>query len=291
MRDGAQRSDGVGTAPRTATRTLQDAGAFVLLALALSWTPWIALLVTTGDPLAGPVSTTLWNAGGFGLPAAAVLFVAVTGGRAGLRRLLSTLVAWRLGRWYAVLLLPLPVALLAVVLTVAFGPASLDVAGPLSWLLLPLFFAGGTLLGGFEEVAWRGYLLPRLQDRVSALTASIVIGLVWSLWHAPLFLLQSTSQATTSPLWFTLQAVALSVILTWMYNSTGGSLLLAVLFHGVVNGWYEAMVRNLAPDTAGGFMGPAALLFTLIAAWLVWRHRSGDLAARPRVRWADATTA
>ena len=263
------------------------AAGFVLVAFVFSWAPWIALLATTADPFSGPASLALWIVGGFGPPIAAVVVVAASSGRAGLRRLLRGLLAWRLGAWYLVLLLPLPVVVAAVLYMVATGQAALELAGVGHWLLLPVMMLGGILLGGSEEIGWRGYLLPRLQDRIGALTASLIIGIVWAAWHAPLFLLETTSQAAFSPTWFTLHAVALTVLLTWMYNGSGGNLLLAVLFHGVINGWYNAVVAGVAPEAAAGFLGPVAVLLTLIAAWLVLRHGPAHLSARPRRGWHE----
>lgn len=258
---------------------------FVLAALACSWLPWLALVLTTGDPLADPRSTLLWIAGGYGPPVAAILVVAIHQGRTGLRRLLGGLLRWRWGRWYLVLLLPMPIAFMAVLTAVARGQATLEVAGAGTWLLMPAMLAGGVVLGGFEEIGWRGYLLPLLQERVGALTASVAIGLVWALWHAPLFYLESTSQASFSPVWFTVHAVALSVVLTWAYNGSGGSLLLAVLLHGAANGWYEVAVSGLAPDAVAGFLPPATVLWALTALWLLRRHGPAALAGRPRQRW------
>lgn len=106
-----------------------------------------------------------------------------------------------------------------------------------------------------------------------------------ALWHAPLFFLESTSQASSSPFWFTIHAVALSVILTWIYNGTAGSLLLVVLFHGTTNGWYEWVIAGLAPDAATGFLGPAGLMLALLAAWLIFRHGPANLSALPRRGW------
>jgi uncharacterized protein len=251
----------------------------------LSWVPWLVLLASTGDPFAGPGSMLLWIAGGYGPPAAAFVVVALDEGRSGVSRLVGDLARWRLGRWYLVLLLPLPVVIVAVGATVVAGDAALDVAGLTHWMLVPAMLLGGALLGGLEEVGWRGYLLPTLQHRTSALTASVTIGLVWALWHAPLFLLTSTSQASFSPLWFTLHAVALSVVLTWAYNATGGSLLLAVLLHGTVNGWYEVGIGGLAPEAAASFLRPAAVVLLVVAGWLVVRRGAADLAAQPRNRW------
>jgi uncharacterized protein len=260
--------------PRPGRPGWQRGAAFVLLTFVCSWTPWLALVATTGDALAGPGSTALWVAGGYGPTVAALLAAGLLDGRAGLRELIGGLRRWRLGRWYLALVLPLPVALVAVLVTVSVGPASLDIAGLGHWVLLPFMMLSGVLFGGLEEVGWRGYLLPRLQPAVGPLVASVVIGLVWALWHAPLFLLASTSQASFSPVWFTLHAVALSLVLTWVYNGPGGSVLMAVLFHGVVNGSYDAAVGGLAPEALDGFLAPATVAFAVIATVPIARaHR------------------
>lgn len=263
---------------------------FVVLAFGLSWVPWLTILVTTGDPFADPVSVALFVGGGFGPTLAGVILAGVSQGRTGLRRLGRDLTRRRLGRWYGLLLVPLPVVVIAVAVTVPLGEASWELAGAAHLILLPSALLGGLVLGGFEEIGWRGFLQPRLQDHVTALTGSVVVGLVWAIWHAPLFFLESTSQASSSPFWFTVHAVALSVILTWLYNGTAGSLLLVVLFHGTTNGWYEWVIAGLAPDAASGFLGPAGLMMALLAAWLIFRHGSANLATLPRRGWRRDTS-
>jgi uncharacterized protein len=270
----------VASPPRSAPATWQRAGVFVLLTFACSWVPWLTLVATTGDPLAGAGSTALWLAGGFGPTVAAVLTAALLEGRPGVARLLAGLRRWRVGRWYLVLLLPPVVALAAVLVTVMAGPADLELAGFGHWALLPVLLLGGTLFGGFEEVGWRGYLLPNLRVRLGPLIASVVIGLVWAVWHAPLFWLTSTSQASLSPTWFALHAVALSLVLTWLYEGSGGSLLLAVLFHGMVNGSNDAVVGGLAPAALDGFLAPATLAFTAVAAAVFLRRPSASRSVR-----------
>ena len=245
----------------------------MLLTFACSWVPWLGLVVTTGDPFAGPGSLVLWMVGGYGPTVAAVVAAALFDGRDGVGHLLAGLRRWRLGRWYLVLVLPLPVALVAVLVVVATGPASIEVAGLGHWVLLPAMMLGGVLFGGLEEIGWRGYLLERVQPSLGPIVASVVIGLVWALWHAPLFWLATTSQASLSPGWFTLHAVALSLVLTWLYNGSGGSVLLAVLFHGVVNGAYDAVVGGVAPAALGGFLAPATLAFAGIAVAAFLRPR------------------
>jgi membrane protease YdiL (CAAX protease family) len=91
----------------------------------------------------------------------------------------------------------------------------------------------GSALG--EEIGWRGYVLPRLQSRMSALSASLLIAPIWGLWHLPLWLAGDPVRTPTFYVPFFVAVFALSVILTWVYNSTGGSLLMVVLAHATFN--------------------------------------------------------
>ena len=90
----------------------------------------------------------------------------------------------------------------------------------------PLPLAGGVLFGGLEEVGWRGPLQPLLQARRSGLAAAVLVGVVGSVWHAPWFLLASTTQAATSWVWFTIGGIALAVLFAWVWNRSRGNLLL-----------------------------------------------------------------
>jgi uncharacterized protein len=114
------------------------------------------------------------------------------------------------------------------------GPAiNVGVALLTVMITLVFFIFPGSALG--EEIGWRGYALPRLQYRRSALSASLILGVIWTFYHLPLFF---TGQAFRSPsilVPFIISTIALSVILTWVYNSTGGSLLMVVLLHAAAN--------------------------------------------------------
>ena len=84
-----------------------------------------------------------------------------------------------------------------------------------------------------ERAGEAGYALPRLQTRYGALTASIILGLFWGCWHLPAWLLPGSTQAGLSFPVFLVSVVATSVIFTWLYNSTGGSLLLIIVLHTI----------------------------------------------------------
>ncbi|MFO0985386.1 MAG: CPBP family intramembrane glutamic endopeptidase, partial [Planctomycetota bacterium] len=139
---------------------------------------------------------------------------------------------------------------------------------------------GEGLIGAalFEEIGWRGFALPHLQRRCSALVSSLIIGLVWALWHFPNFVAFTPSMLAA----FVPKLMALSLIFTWVYNSTGGSLFAVVLLHGAIiasSKLFEgpdAQV-SLRQDVIGG------LLYALIAAGLVWRYGAANLSWRDRV--------
>ena len=252
------------------------AAAFVLLALSCSWAPWLLLAATGGDPMAGPVATALWVLGGLGPAIATLILVWRAEGREGMARLGRSLGRWRFGRAGWLLLVPLPVAVTGVGVLAALDRVSLEPAVAATLPLLPVFLLSGVVLGGLEEVGWRGYLQPLLQVRYPGVTAALVVGAVWSLWHAPLFLLEGTSQAATSAATFTLGALALSVLFAWVWNSSGGNLLLLVLLHAALNGWYSATVQGMAPTaTDAGFGTVTTALAGVLAVALLLRVGGG----------------
>jgi membrane protease YdiL (CAAX protease family) len=208
---------------------------FFLLVFILTWVVWVPR--ASGAPLGVLGQAWTW------IPAiAALLAAALTGGRGALRELGSRLVRWRVGwQWYVVVILGPAVFSLAVAgIYTLFGgswaeaapPAIL--AGPL--LLLPLFLAILTLTDGLgEELAWRGFALPRLLTRYNALVASVVLGVIWALWHLPLLWTEGNGMFHL-PVWLLLlDLTAKSILFTWVFLHTRGSVLIAMLFHGATN--------------------------------------------------------
>ena len=135
--------------------------------------------------------------------------------------------------------------------------------------------------GGLEEIGWRGFALPRLQAEYSALTASLLLGVVWITWHAPLFVVPGAIQTELNPLPFLIQGLALAVVFTWLYNSTRGSLLLVVLLHGTVNAWLTS-VWFLRAGVSSGTLWLFAGLLGMIAVCLVVVYGRENLSHRHR---------
>src|SRR5215208_6776678 len=203
---------------------------FFLLVFIITWVVWVPR--ASGAPLGVVGQAWTWA------PAiAALLAAALTGGRGALRELGSRLVRWQ---WYLVVILGPAAFSLAVagVYTLLGGswaeapPALLE--GPL--LLLPLFLLILTLTDGLgEELAWRGFALPRLLPRYTALVARLVLGVLWALWHLPLLWTEGGPMYQL-PVWLLLlDLTAKAVLFTWVFLHTRGSVLIAMLFHGATN--------------------------------------------------------
>jgi membrane protease YdiL (CAAX protease family) len=207
---------------------------------------------------------------GYLVPSAvAILLVAVLHGRAGVRKLLRRLLMWRVGAgwWVAVVLLStLSVAAVGLSVLVGGDTPDLDVTIPgVVFLFLFSIFPGSA---GGEEIGWRGFALPHLQRAGSALAASVVLGAAWGVWHLPLYLLGTDNRPLgLFPAWVLL-TVAASVILTWMYNGTGGSLLIVVLFHAASNLPLTVLLEPLEDQVAQPFLIYVALM-VLAAAFVV----------------------
>jgi membrane protease YdiL (CAAX protease family) len=196
--------------------------AFFVLAYVLTW--WIYPLLKF-SPLLGLF-------GLFGPALAAIIMAAATGGKAGVKALLSRVVLWRVGLpWYVIALgLPTVLSIATAGLSYLLGASKSIQVGALTVLELVLF----VLVVG-EELGWRGYALPLLLEKRSAVTASLILGLLWGLWHLPTFVVPGTPQYGLPLAAFVLLTIEYSILMTWVFLHTLGSVLIATLFHGAIN--------------------------------------------------------
>jgi uncharacterized protein len=167
---------------------------------------------------------------------AAFVMTGATEGRAGVRSFLRRFVLWRVGLgWYLFALIGIPLILVLSVIIMPGPLASFQGLGALAPLsLLPLlgFSVYAFLLGPLgEEPGWRGFALPRLQSLHGPLVGSLILGVLWALWHLPLFFTPWNTLTTFNVVMFVLATTCLSIIYTWAFNNTKGSLLIAILIH------------------------------------------------------------
>jgi membrane protease YdiL (CAAX protease family) len=210
-----------------------------------------------------------------GPPLAAIIMTAAIEGAAGVRRLLGRIVLWRVGvQWY---LFAIPgIFVISLLGTIVLPGALASYHAPSTGFLLniPLIFVVSFLIGPlFEEVGWRGFALPRMQRLQGPLIGSLLLGLLWACWHLPLFLVpdfasQNGGLSLASFSMLALGAIAISIIMTWVFNNTRGSLLIIMLIHnsvnvsqGVVSGLFPGVNSNL--NILIGF-GVTALVIVLV---------------------------
>jgi membrane protease YdiL (CAAX protease family) len=217
---------------------------FFLLAYLISWSISLfarpGLLPFTTPPVVVGLSGLLYH---FGPALAGLIMAAMEGGRTGVGALLRPLGWLKVGiGWYVfIIFYPLALRLTAVGINQLLGgsmPAFFDTAStglPPGNLLVTgvMVFLGTLILAGLaEEIGWRGYALPRLQNRYTALVASLILGLIWAPWHY-----NPLNFPLIRPIlpWHVLSVLGMTILLTWVYNSTGGSLGMVVLFHTFSN--------------------------------------------------------
>ncbi len=271
-----------------------DSGLAVYFALAfvLAWVFWVPAALSEQGAVGGSPPTAMLVVLGTFAPSVAAVLVAARKGGAGARPLLGQLLRWRVGPgWYAVALFgPAALMLVAIGLHVALGGAVPDFPEPSRWPLVAVNLVLVLLVGGplGEELGWRGFALPRLQARHGALRASVVLGVVWALWHLPLFAVPGAPQGQVPFLLFVAQAVALSVFFAWAYNGSAGSLPIVLLLHASVNTWAGAL--RILPEATGSLLPwiLATALACLVAVALVLAYGSSTLSRAPRpdeTRW------
>lgn len=257
---------------------------FFGLAYGVSWTIWAPILAAERGWVAWDVPYALYYVGSLGPLTAALLITGSTRGRSGVRLLLGRIVQWRVGLSYYAFATLVPAILFGSAVVVdrvlvgvwpdvsRLGQADyLPEVGPIAVLAIWLMTYG---LG--EETGWRGFALPHLQRRRTAASATLILGVLWALWHLPAFFFRDTYMALGVlgfPA-FMVMMVFTAMVFTWLYNSTAGSLLIVILFHGVFN-W-------LSVSEAGGRFASVVMSAPMVAWALYVVRRYGQESAAPR---------
>jgi membrane protease YdiL (CAAX protease family) len=281
--------------------------AFFVLACAGSWIAALPLVLAQNGlgllpytiPEIGLVPLAEW----FAIPAsllgptlASLTVTAITGGKAGRGQLLRRYVLWRVGvRWYLLVIVGVPLIQL-VCSSVFLGTAPLT-AFIRQW---PLFFTTYLLniliiavaVQIWEEGGWSGYAVPTLQQRFGAWRSTLILGPLWALFHLPFFfvpgqIFDQKVGAITMVVQMGLLiilAVLTRIIMTWIFNNTKGSILLAILLHSALdasNSGSDYITHLLSPSQITGYSLGATLLFPLAAAVLLLILTKGRLSYKP----------
>jgi membrane protease YdiL (CAAX protease family) len=257
--------------------------AFFIGAYAITWGIWFPVLtaIDRGWIAYDTTAILVLVAGSFGPPVSAAIVTYLTGGS--LKGWFSQVLRWRVAPrwWLAALGLPLVLyALMAGVHLLLGGELNWGEVNPLASIplaYLNIFIWGG----GNEELGWRGFALPYLQERYSALVSSLVIGVVWAVWHAPAGIIERgvTGWAVDLPIYAVI-VVGISIVATLLYNSTGGSVLLTMVFHAGVNagqGLYPVEGMFTPTGELARFVAWAVLVGAVLVAFGWRRLARGDV--------------
>jgi membrane protease YdiL (CAAX protease family) len=269
------------------------------------WSPWVlgedgAKVLPPGLSVPTSAARLLLAAGILAGPTfSAFIMTAKIEGREGVRRLLGRLVLWRVGfRWYLFALLGVPLIMLVGTMIYSGDLPNLGALGGPSYLLSYLgTYALVVVLGGplFEEIGWRGFALPRMERLHGPILASVILGVLWALWHLPEFLVPTWAASSGGGgilgiTLFIVTAVTFTIVITWVFNNTRASVLLAILVHTSIDAFtvplgeiFPARAVSSALPFIIGF-GAVGVVLIVVTRGRLDYGRLAEAQSSPRVR-------
>lgn len=251
-----------------ATYSLRQLFLFFLYTILISWILWLpSALISSGID----IPPALQIAGQFVIfvpGITAVVMLAKSDGRQAVSRLLKRAWDWKFNKIWLIPTLLLPAFMIAITLSVKLPIEGQvfelgETAAPIPLFAILLFFTGGPL----EEFGWRGFALPRLLDKYSLLTAGLILGIIHGLWHVPLHFMDGTVQSAM-PIWEFIAVTAVgSVVYTWIFVNTNGSLVPMLLHHWAGN--LAAALLVYWDTTLGRWVFFAVQLVTVVLILLI----------------------
>jgi uncharacterized protein len=271
------------------TNPVKEAFIFFGLTLGLSffvfWGPLAFFQIPTisfVDGTKGPAwAIALFILGGF-VPSLVGVFLTWKGeGRVGLRHFGRRIVQFKIGwRWYLAAVLVIILGTIGQLVIMTILGQTFDVTLFVGQLgsILPLLILGPLS----EELGWRGYALDRLQTKWNALTSSLIVGLGWGLWHAPLFAMVGTSQHELALpyIGFVVNLMVLSILFTWLHNNTAGSIWTAIFFHWMYTYSGQVVASGVTRSTLYNWMEYLPYLIIAIIVVIIWKPK--ELRRMPR---------
>ncbi len=224
-----------------------------------------------------------WTFAAFSPLVAALVVIPITQGWAGLRELGLRLIRWRVRwYWYAVAIgLPLAVVGLTVGLNVALGASAPSLVQFSSVITILLVFAvrlvnpGDGPMG--EEPGWRGFALPGLQGSgLSPLVSTLILGVLVTIWHVPILFLEEGGLQPQIVVGYLLGSFAVTFWYTWLFNHTGGSVLITLVSHAAqgtitIGGFWPAGADFAQANLLFGFVASAVAIGLVVFDWQAWR--------------------
>ena len=253
--------------------TLQTATLFILLTFLITWGVNIPLALAAHHMIKFNVPRWIEITSTLSPGFVAIILTSIQLGRGSLRVLLLKIFQWRVRlKWYLfALLVPAGCVIASLCIYHSVYRQSVDLS---EWYLpLILFFIFIPFSPLWEEIGWRGFLLPILQSKFHPLLAAVILGLIWGIWHVPMYLVHNPEGDRTGLflVFFILGTIPLTVLFVWLFNNTKGSLLLTIIFHSAINATFS-LFSKLPTGELRPFICTMALI-SLIAIFIVWKTR------------------
>jgi len=250
---------------------------YLILAIAISWSVELPLAAAAQGWLNLQIPVAIHYLAAFGPMLAGIIMTWVTGGSDGLKELWGRATKWRAGLTGAAFAILSPIVLFAlasIAIRLMGGEwPDLRLLGEVNYLpflgvwVLPLWLA---TYGFGEEIGWRGFALPRLQKGRSALSASVILGLMWSAWHVPAFLYLDTYVNAGGLAVFPGVAFGIvmgAIVLTWLYNTTRGSVLMVAIWHAL----FDLFTAAKAIDAYNSALQSAVIMVAAVVIVIVFK--------------------
>ena len=272
---------------------------FFLLTFAYSWVIWIPS-VLDGIGIKLPFSVTGYSTavviiGAFAPLLAAITLVVREEGWKGTRVFLRQALDIHIKPVFLVVALALPI-LIHVIAHYLARAVGLDVAKTLFpteipvapiVLAIPYFILMLVIGGGQEEFGWRGYAQEPLQEKIGLIPASLVIGVIWGVWHLPLWFMAGDLHSAYSFLAFVIMTTSISIMYSWLYNSSGKKLIVVMFFHAM-NNTAAPLLPFLhgiegKPESAYWIYAAVNLVFGIIFAYVLFKDKSRHIAKKTTI--------
>jgi membrane protease YdiL (CAAX protease family) len=261
---------------------------FFALVYVVSWICWLFVAWLGGGTFApnssvAAIAAPIFYVGVFAPAIVALLLSIFERGRPGAAELLKQIANFpKQARWYVFAILYMAAIKLsaAVLHRLAFNAWPAFGTEPL--ILMAIATMISTPFQAGEEIGWRGYALPRLSARFGSARASLLLGVLWAVWHLPQFYIADADTYHQSFLVWSAQVVAMSVTFAWLYARSGGSLLLVMLLHSAINN-----SKDVVPSGVGnppGVFSLHASAVSWLSLGLLWLGASYFLFRMPRER-------
>lgn len=268
----------------------RDPWKFFLLTFAYSWIIWIPS-VLDGIGIDLPFNVTGYSIvvviiGAFAPMMAAITLIARESGWKGTKAFLGQALDFHFKPIYLIIALALPVLIHAIAhylapvvgLDVAKTLFPTEISVPPLLLAIPYFFLMLVIGGGQEEFGWRGYAQEPLQEKIGVIPASLVIGVIWGIWHLPLWFMTGDLHSAYSFFAFVIMTTSISIMYAWLYNSSGKKLIVVMFFHAMNNTaapllpFLHGMEEK--PESAYWLYATVNLIFGVIFAYALAKDKS-----------------